>query len=179
MINDGVSLVKIQRDALVNDDYMKWSKNLLNNVSWLNEGSRKVSYHGRHPYKYNGGNHQPKTDLAFLDDVLNFVNKKYKQRFNSILLNQYKTGKNKLGWHSDDEAELGRDPTIASLSFGSARAMWFKNKQTGVNVKCELRGGDFLIMSKATQHHWLHSISASESMDSRISLTFREIKVAV
>ena len=41
--------------------------------------------------------------------------------FNSVLANYYRDGKDSMGWHSDDEKELGPNPTIASISFATKR----------------------------------------------------------
>ena len=43
------------------------------------------------------------------------------ERFNSVLLNLYRDGQDSMGWHSDDESELGPAPAIASLSLGEPR----------------------------------------------------------
>ena len=49
--------------------------------------------------------------------------------FNSVLLNQYRDGRDSMGWHSDDEPELGANPTIASLSLGETRRFLLRHKR--------------------------------------------------
>ena len=42
-------------------------------------------------------------------------------KFNSVLLNLYRDGKDGVGWHSDREENFGRDQIIASVTFGDTR----------------------------------------------------------
>lgn len=82
-----------------------------------------------------------------------------------------------MGWHADDEEELGRNPTIASLSLGAARDIHFKPKNgNGEVIKLNLPPGSLLIMDGNTQHHWLHHIPRrAKCIAPRINLTFRNI----
>ncbi|MEH6590055.1 MAG: alpha-ketoglutarate-dependent dioxygenase AlkB [Halioglobus sp.] len=98
--------------------------------------------------------------------------------FNSVLLNRYRTGADGMGWHSDDEPELGRNPVIASVSLGQDRSFHLKHKTLeGVRENIRLEHGSLLLMSGETQHHWLHQVPKSRRhMNERINLTFRTIK---
>ena len=81
-----------------------------------------------------------------------------------------------MGWHSDDEKTLGKNNTIASLSFGAERKFSFKHKQTKQTVSLVLEHGSLLIMKDVTQSNWLHSLPKSNKiMQPRINLTFRII----
>lgn len=99
-------------------------------------------------------------------------------RFNSVLLNRYRTGADGMGWHSDDEPELGCNPVIASVSLGQDRSFHLKHKTlAGVRKNVRLEHGSLLLMSGETQHHWLHQVPKSQrQMSERINLTFRTIK---
>src|SRR5690606_34406404 len=77
-------------------------------------------------------------------------------QFTTVLLNQYRSGLDGNGWHADDEKELGRNPVIASVSFGATRSFHLKHKQSGQLVKLELTHGSLLLMKGATQHFWKH-----------------------
>jgi alkylated DNA repair dioxygenase AlkB len=55
-----------------------------------------------------------------------------------------------MGWHSDDEKSLGKNNTIASLSFGTERKFSFKHKQTKQTISLVLQHGSLLIMKDAT-----------------------------
>jgi len=99
--------------------------------------------------------------------------------FNCALLNLYRHGNDTMGWHSDDEPELGLNPVIASLSLGQSRRFLLRHKQFAKEKKQELvlHHGDLLIMSGSTQHYWQHSIPRTRKpLSARINLTFRHIK---
>ncbi|MFZ6819948.1 alpha-ketoglutarate-dependent dioxygenase AlkB family protein [Undibacterium sp. Ji22W] len=97
--------------------------------------------------------------------------------FNSVLLNYYRDQHDSMGWHSDDETELGAQPVIASLSLGGSRVFALKHKKRKeLNYKISLAHGSLLIMSGNTQKHWLHAIAKETQVcNARINLTFRQI----
>jgi alkylated DNA repair dioxygenase AlkB len=97
--------------------------------------------------------------------------------FNCVLLNFYRDGSDKMGWHSDDEKELGPNPSIASVSFGATRRFDFKHKNEAHNkFSIHLESGSLLLMQGDMQHHWQHQIPAQKRIqEPRINLTFRYI----
>lgn len=96
--------------------------------------------------------------------------------FNSVLLNNYRDGRDSNGWHADDEPELGNNPWIASLSFGATRDFLMREKAQPENkVKLPLESGSLLVMKGATQHYWQHNIPKRASAGQRLNLTFRTI----
>ncbi len=99
------------------------------------------------------------------------------QRFNCVLLNLYRDGQDSMGWHSDDEAELGPDPVIASLSLGVTRRFLLRRRDDHrQKQELPLAHGSLLLMSGALQRHWQHSVPRSRPIQSaRINLTFRNI----
>ncbi len=98
--------------------------------------------------------------------------------FTSCLLNLYRDGKDSNGWHADDEASLGKNPVIASVSLGQERFFHFKHKNDKtLKHKMLLRHGSLLIMKGSTQHNWFHQIpKTSRIIEERINLTFRVIQ---
>ncbi|MGZ3822213.1 MAG: alpha-ketoglutarate-dependent dioxygenase AlkB family protein, partial [Mucilaginibacter sp.] len=70
--------------------------------------------------------------------------------FNSCLLNLYHNGDEGMAWHSDDEKSLGRNTTIASLSFGAERQFALKHKKTKEKTSLILEHGSLLVMKGAT-----------------------------
>ena len=93
-----------------------------------------------------------------------------------MLANWYRDGQDSMGMHSDDEPELGREPTIASVTLGYPRKFIFKHKQTGQKVDVELEHGSLLVMCGSTQQFWQHGINKTKrQIDDRINLTFRHI----
>ena len=99
-------------------------------------------------------------------------------KFNTVLLNLYRDGSDSNGWHSDDEPELGRNPVIASLSFGAERVFQLRNKSDkSLRKNILLEDGSLLLMKGATQHNWQHQIPKSKKITRpRINLTFRSIE---
>lgn len=96
--------------------------------------------------------------------------------FNSVLCNLYRDGNDSNGWHADNEPELGRDPIIASVSFGATRRFDLRHNLSGEKRSFELNHGSLLIMGGSIQHHWKHQIAKSKKIsDPRINLTFRNI----
>lgn len=97
--------------------------------------------------------------------------------FNSVLLNFYRDQHDSMGWHSDDEAELGPQPIIASLSLGGTRVFALKHKlRKDLRCKIPLENGSLLIMSGNTQSHWQHAVAKEKAeCKARINLTFRRI----
>jgi alkylated DNA repair dioxygenase AlkB len=83
-----------------------------------------------------------------------------------------------MGWHSDDEKELGPNPVIASVSFGATRRFDFKQKSDPLNkFSIQLESGSLLLMQGDTQQHWLHQLPAQKRIsEPRINLTFRYIQ---
>lgn len=97
--------------------------------------------------------------------------------FNSVLLNLYRSGQDSMGWHSDAESSLGRNPAIASVSLGGTRRFGFRHRrQKHLRVNLELTHGSVLIMQGPTQHYWQHQVpKTAKQVDPRINLTFRVI----
>jgi alkylated DNA repair dioxygenase AlkB len=97
--------------------------------------------------------------------------------FNSVLLNLYRYGTDSMGWHSDNEPELGQNPVIGSLSLGGTRRFMLRHRtEKGLKHQLELTSGSFLLMQGTTQHYWQHHIPKTKRpVPPRINLTFRVI----
>jgi alkylated DNA repair dioxygenase AlkB len=96
--------------------------------------------------------------------------------FNSVLVNLYRSGDDYVGWHADNEQELGEQPFIASLTFGAGRQFEFRHKNSSENSQILLRSGVLLIMRPDFQHHWLHCVPIDKNVtEGRINLTFRKV----
>ena len=96
--------------------------------------------------------------------------------FNSCLLNYYPSGEDGMGYHADDEKELGAQPIIASLSLGATRKFVFKHNKAQDKVELYLESGQLIVMHGDTQRFWKHSITKTRTVaEGRISLTFRQI----
>lgn len=98
-------------------------------------------------------------------------------QFNSVLLNLYRTGSDSMGWHSDDEPKLGRNPVIASVNLGETRRFLLRHtKQKHLKHEILLQHGSLLLMQGTTQHFWQHAIpKTAKPTSARINLTFRKV----
>jgi alkylated DNA repair dioxygenase AlkB len=139
---------------------------------------RLESFHAENGLSY-GYSGQRMTTIPF-DDTLNSIREKLFSEtgftFNSVLCNLYRDGNDSNGWHADNEHELGKDPVIASISFGASRRFDLKHEKSGEKRSFELTPGSLLIMGGSLQHHWKHQIPKTKVVDSpRINLTFRNI----
>jgi len=130
------------------------------------------------PYTYSGIEMQPHPWTKELLEIKEKIEKEAKITFTSVLLNLYKTGKDSMSWHADDEKELGQNPVIGSISFGEERPFHFRHKKDKtIKEKILLTNGSLLLMSGETQHHWKHQIpKTTRAIQARINLTFRVIK---
>lgn len=161
---------------------------LLNDIEWKNDEAiifgkliitkRKVAWYGDSDYLYTYSN-TTKQALPWTKELLEL--KKLAEEisgtsFNSCLLNLYHDGNEGMAYHSDDEKSLGKNTTIASLSFGAERKFSFKHKQTKDTVSVQLEHGSLLVMKDETQSHWLHRLPPSKKITRpRVNLTFRTI----
>ncbi len=130
------------------------------------------------PYSYSNIVMQPHPWNPLLVFIKEAVEAACGERFTTVLLNYYRDGKDSNGWHADDEKELGRNPVIASVSFGAERAFHLQhNTIKNQKLKIVLEHGSLLVMKGTTQHFWKHQIpKTTKTIGPRINLTFRFIK---
>lgn len=129
-------------------------------------------------YSYSNITMQPHPWNPLLQKIKTKVENVSVANFTTVLLNQYRDGKDSNGWHADNEKELGINPIIASVSFGTERIFQLKHN-TIPNLKQNilLEHGSLLLMKGTTQHFWKHQIpKTSKKIGSRINLTFRVIE---
>jgi len=137
---------------------------------------RKVLWFGDKDteYFYSGKQHTPlpwREPLIELQKRLDFF-----APFNSVLANYYQDGNDYMGWHSDDESELGEQAIIASLSLGASRRFIFRHKTSKHKIRLMLEHRSLLLMYGKCQDQWQHSLPKMKKIhDERINLTFRYI----
>lgn len=161
-------------------EQVNWQQESIKLFGKLQPMPRLTAWYGDKGYTYSGLHNEPQPWLPVLQELKEKVEQASRQMYNSVLLNLYRTGQDSMGWHSDDEAELGEEPSIASLSFGGERRFRFKHKTSkGITpVSIDLSHGSLLLMQGPTQHHWLHHIpKTARTVQPRINLTFRNVKV--
>ena len=127
-------------------------------------------------YRYSGTLFEPRPWLPILLDVRKRLEVECNAFFNSVLANLYRDGRDAMGWHRDDEPELGDAPLIASLSLGATRRFQLKDAD-GVRHPIELTNGDLLLMSGDSQRRYRHALPrTAKPVGPRINLTFRYIQ---
>ncbi len=132
-------------------------------------------------YTYSGARHEPLPWTPELADLRERLERDLATRFNSVLANLYRDGNDSMGWHSDDEPELGVDPVIASVSLGAVRTFRFKHRfrRDLDPVDVELPHGSLLVMAGPTQRCWRHGVpkrSPRRVSSARINLTYRWVE---
>lgn len=129
------------------------------------------------PYSFSGITLQPLRWTNELLSIKNDIEPISKGRFNSVLLNRYRDGNDSISWHTDAEKELGENPIIASVNFGTERVFQLRHIHTNERIDIPLKHGSLLIMGGTIQHFWQHQVPKSKKVSQeRINLTFRYIK---
>lgn len=139
-------------------------------IAWYGDAGRR--------YQYSGVALEPLPWSKALLDVREKVEHAVDVKFNSVLLNYYRDNHDSMGFHSDDEKELGARPVIASVSLGETRLLVLKHKRdrTIKPLKLGLKSGSLLLMKGDTQAHWKHGIEKEKrACGPRVNLTFRKI----
>jgi alkylated DNA repair dioxygenase AlkB len=188
IIEDGELL--IARRFILPEKANAYFQLLLQNIEWKQEeivvfGKKHLeprltawyANQGTH-YAYSNKTLQPKDWSVELIELKTQIEEILPGKlFNSVLLNLYRDGKDKMGWHSDNEKELGPNPCIASLSFGATRFFDLKHKiDKTKRFRFELSSGMLLVMSGSLQDYWLHQVPPQKKViEPRINLTFRRV----
>ena len=130
-------------------------------------------------YAYSGLSLNPIPWSEKLLEIKTVVEERIGESFNSVLLNQYRDGNDSMGWHADDEPELGAHPVIASVSLGDTRRFLLRqrngpSKRNSISI--DLMPGSLLVMRGTCQNEWRHSVPKTKrQVGPRINLTFRQI----
>lgn len=162
---------------------------LLKNIEWKNDEAklygkhiitrRKVAWYGDDNFAYRYSN-ITRNALCWTKELLELktiIETHTNKTYNSCLLNLYHNGDEAMSWHSDDEASLGENTNIASLSFGAVRKFSLKHKTSKQTISLLLDTGALLVMKSATQNNWLHCLPKMKNVSSpRINLTFRKFR---
>ena len=165
----------------------RWLQILLSELAWRRDS---ISLFGRRHglprlhcwyadsglrYRWSGLDMEPVPWPPALMDLRSRVEGEAGVLFNSALANLYRDGNDSMGWHADDEPELGERPVIASLSLGAPRAFRLRHKAGRYEPRTiELEPGSLLLMAGDTQCNWQHSVPRRKRVaDARINLTFR------
>ncbi len=173
------------------EDSDRYFKTLLTEVPWKHEPivlfgreimqPRLTAWYGdsdenaSHRYSYSGITMQANPWTPTLLEMKRRIEPVTKTCFNGALLNQYRDGKDGVGWHRDSEKELGQNPVIGSVSLGATRTFRLRHKQEkNLTVSVDLAHGNFLLMRGSTQHYWEHCVPKTKRpIGTRVNITFR------
>ena len=167
-----------------------WNKIIIQNITWHQPMvyvygknhivPRKIAFLGDKgiTYTYSGITHRAERWPDWFRPLLDKIQSENNIRFNGCLLNLYRNGLDKMGWHSDDEPEIDESKPIYSLSLGISRDFFLKHRKLTIKKIINLDDGDLLIMHPSCQQNWLHSIPVRKRVSNlRINLTFRCYKI--
>ncbi|GAB2502935.1 alpha-ketoglutarate-dependent dioxygenase AlkB family protein [Lysobacter humi (ex Lee et al. 2017)] len=127
-------------------------------------------------YRYSGVRHLPEPWRPALAPLRTRLAAELGVAFDSVLVNLYRDGADAMGWHADDEPELGPAPVIASVSLGATRRFALKHRASGARHHVELPHGSLLVMAGTTQQAYRHALPRTRRpVGARINLTFRRV----
>jgi alkylated DNA repair dioxygenase AlkB len=160
-------------------DTMAWRQETFKRYGRIVPFPRLTAWYGDQGscYVYSGIKNTPLPWTPAILEVKRAVEPPSGVVFNSVLVNRYRTGKDSVSWHADDEPEFGENPVIASVSFGGTRTFQLKHKKRkDLKAGIELTHGSLLVMRGGTQAHWLHQIpKTAKQVEERLNLTFRAV----
>ncbi len=141
--------------------------------------ARKIAWYGDKDYDYTYSG-RTRTALTWTPELLKIKELAEQHSgvvYNSCLLNLYADGSQGMAWHSDDEKCLGKDTSIASLSFGAERRFDLRHKARREKISQQLEHGSLIVMQGATQTNWQHQIAKTKKVTTpRVNLTFRTMQ---
>jgi len=133
-------------------------------------------------YRYSGLTLTPFAWHPLLGQLRDRIERVSGDRFNAVLANAYRDGRDSMGWHSDDEPELGDAPVIASLSLGATRRFLLRRRVPGKSkrppsIELSLDHGSLLLMRGDSQKHYQHAVPRTRRpVTLRINLTYRLVR---
>jgi len=128
-------------------------------------------------YRYSGLQLEPLAWHPVLLSLQEKIENRIQHKFNSVLANAYRDGNDSMGWHADDEPELGMNPLVASVSLGARRRFLVRKKGESRSSGMWLEAGSLLVMKRGCQQIYQHSLPKTRKpIGLRINLTFRQVR---
>lgn len=156
---------------------LPWAQHTITLFGKTHQQPRLICWMGDASYRYSGRTYAPTTWHPAVAALRDRVAEHCGAAFNSVLINLYRDGNDSMGWHADDEPELGAQPVIASVSLGAPRDFRMRRKdRSAPPASLALEHGSMLCMRGDTQLNWQHSLPRRvRETAPRINLTFRKI----
>jgi alkylated DNA repair dioxygenase AlkB len=139
---------------------------------------RLIAWGGELPYRYSGQTLPPRPFTGAVAELVLRIAARAAVPFNHVLANRYRDGRDSMGFHADDEPELGPDPQVATLSLGATRHLVVvpRKRRDGEKRRYALQAGDLFVMGGTCQRHFHHGLPREPKAPAeRISLTFRHL----
>lgn len=138
---------------------------------------RLIAMYGPVAYRYSGVEHPPRPLPPRVACIRERVEAVTGQRFNAVLVNLYRDGRDSVSWHRDDDYEAGTHADIASVSFGAVRCFQMRDRAGG-SARLDLEPGSLLLMRAAALERWAHCVpKTARPVGPRVNLTFRDLAV--
>lgn len=171
-------------DALLDEviDAADWQQERFSMFGRLVVAPRLTAWYGEPgtTYRYSGVDRPAGTWLPPIRDLAAQVAQAVGWRFNYVLVNRYRDGGDMLGWHSDDEADLGKTPVLAAISVGAERVFRMRPRSGGASTACVLGHGSLLVMWGNSQRDYKHCLPRTRrSVSERLSFTFRRTRQVI
>lgn len=173
-----------QADALLEEviDAAVWEQEQFSMFGRLVVAPRLTAWYGEPgaTYRYSGVDRPAGTWLPPIRNLAAQVAKAVGRRFNYVLVNRYRDGNDMLGWHADDEPDLGETPVLAAISVGAERVFRMRPRDGGASTATVLGHGSLLVMWGNSQRDYKHCLPrASRAVGERLSFTFRRTRQRV
>jgi alkylated DNA repair dioxygenase AlkB len=178
---DGFTLIADGFDAVASAEHLRA---LLAELDWEEQRfhiygrtlpmPRLIAMYGPVGYRYSGVVHPPRPLPPRLDAIRRRVEAIADLRFNSVLANLYRDGRDSVGWHRDSDYAHGGQPDIASVSFGATRRFELRDRDAAERISVDLTAGSVLVMTGEAIARWWHRVAkTSRPVGPRVNLTFR------
>jgi alkylated DNA repair dioxygenase AlkB len=140
---------------------------------------RLMAWAGSLPYLYSGQVLEPRAMHPIIASLGQRLSQELEVELNHVVINHYRDGRDRVGFHADDEPELGYEPVIASVSLGASRNFVMRSKYKRRKWSKRLRHGSLLVMGGRCQHRWYHGVPSEPSVTApRLNLTYRHLRGA-
>jgi alkylated DNA repair dioxygenase AlkB len=159
------------------EDEIAWEQHVLTLYGRTAPTPRLTAWMGEDAYRYSGIVNEPNPWPEALASLRDRLRLELGVDFNSCLANLYRDGTDSMGYHSDNESELGPRPIIASVSLGDRRRFVLRHRGTHARWSWDLGKGDLLVMRDESQSDYAHAVpKTSRLVGPRMNLTFRHFE---
>ena len=159
------------------ENHFELFNNLMDSITWdARMKVRKTASFGK-AYNYSQMDYPYQEFTEELNEIIESINNKLYFRPNNCLINLYEAGRSTMGFHSDQTGMLFENTGVVIISLGETRTLRFRNiKERKVNIDYDLPSGSLIYMDNLIQETWQHAIPESNTVNGRMSLTFRKLR---